>query len=208
MSLICNGVYADTGDKAFEAETSYYLQFQINSSLVSIDYITNCRYNNSVFNSKAEYYHYYLDHLLYSIGQISTRFKPVNNNKPNAKEINERVTTNCKNYQFDENKYPILSNKQFRNTVEHIDEYNIGTILKYKGVGGFNYIDVETDKDLIEVLRKDRAKHIYTLDLLVGEVYIQRGDKELSLNINLLKSELEELKISVDSLLEFATGWY
>lgn len=205
MSLICNGVYVDTDDKAFEAETSYYLQFQINSSLVSIDYIVNCRYNNSGFNSKAEYYHYYLDHLLYSMGQISVRFKPVDK-KINAEEINERVRTNCKNYQFDENKYPILSNKQFRNTVEHIDEYNIKTILKYKGVGGFNYIDNETDKKLIEILRKDKTSHIYTLDLLGDEVYIQKGDKSLSFNINSLKRELEELKVSVDELWNFATN--
>ena len=47
---ICNGVYVDTGDKMFEAETSYYLQFQIDSALISIDYITNCGYDiNSIF---------------------------------------------------------------------------------------------------------------------------------------------------------------
>ena len=34
---ICNGVYVDTGDKMFEAETSYYLQFQIEE-------ISDCHY--------------------------------------------------------------------------------------------------------------------------------------------------------------------
>lgn len=206
---ICNGVYVDTGDKMFEAETSYYLQFQIDSALISIDYITNCGYDiNSIFKSKAEYYHYYLDHLLYSIGQIANRFKPVNNKTKNAEAINERVIANCKNYQFSESKYPILSNKLYRNTVEHIDEYNVGTIINHKGVGGFNYIDNDTDTDLIEFLRKDKSKHIYTLDLIVGEVYIQREETELRLNIASLKNELEELKVSVECLFEYATILY
>lgn len=120
--------YINTPDDAYEAETSYYLHFQLVSALISLDHIYNCKYSDSdLFESKAQYYHYYTDHLLYSLGQIAERFRESNN--PNStNDYFVRRSANRINYGFDKNNYPILSNKAFRNTIEHIDEHNIEVI--------------------------------------------------------------------------------
>lgn len=110
--------YINSADEAHELETSYYLHFQLVSALISLDHIYNCKYSDSnLFESEAQYYHYYIDHhyidhLLYSLGQIAERFRESNN--PNSSnDYFVRRSANRNNYGFDKNNYPILSNKAF-----------------------------------------------------------------------------------------------
>lgn len=118
-----------------------------------------------VYENKAQYYHYYSDHLLYSPGQITERFRLKDNPSKKEKEYYERRKINRDNYQFTDKDFPILSNKDFRNTIEHIDEHNIKVINDHNGAGGFNYIDDETSEKLVDELLSQRHNHIYTLDL-------------------------------------------
>ena len=106
MPLMTSGVYIGSDDRGYEAETSYYLNFQIISALASLAKIDS--FNDS--------YHYYTDHLLFSIGQITNRFQV--NNRDSEKE-KERKTLNRGNYQFSEDRFPLLSDKKARNVVEH-----------------------------------------------------------------------------------------
>lgn len=186
--------YINTPDDAYEAETSYYLHFQLVSALISLDHIYNCKYSDSdLFESKAQYYHYYTDHLLYSLGQIAERFRESNN--PNStNDYFVRRSANRINYGFDKNNYPILSNKAFRNTIEHIDEHNIEVIKKHDAVGGFNTIDENTPEERKDTLRNKRNNHTYTLDLLLKRLYIEREDTPLTMNLDDLKNELLDLK--------------
>ena len=179
--------YINTPDDAYEAETSYYLHFQLVSALISLDHIYNCKYSDSdLFESKAQYYHYYTDHLLYSLGQIAERFRESNN--PNStNDYFVRRSANRINYGFDKNNYPILSNKAFRNTIEHIDEHNIEVIKKHDAVGGFNTIDENTPEERKDTLRNKRNNHTYTLDLLLKRLYIEREDTPLTMNLDDLK---------------------
>lgn len=197
-----SGAYFLDDDRPYEFETNYYLHFQIVSALMSTNFLTDPQNEMlAVFENKAQYYHYYLDHLLYSMGQISERFRTVSKPKSDKIDFNERREKNRKHYDFNESIYPILSNKDYRNTIEHIDEYNINTIITQKGVGGFNYIDMETPEALRQTLLSNRHNHIYTLDLLSGNVYITRNkaeiktgnDSELSFSINELRIELAHL---------------
>lgn len=179
--------YINTPNDAYEAETSYYLHFQLVSALISLDHIYNCKYSDSdLFESKAQYYHYYTDHLLYSLGQIAERFRESNN--PNStNDYFVRRSANRINYGFDKNNYPILSNKAFRNTIEHIDEHNIEVIKKHDAVGGFNTIDENTPEERKDTLRNKRNNHTYTLDLLLKRLYIEREDTPLTMNLDDLK---------------------
>lgn len=195
--------YINTPNDAYEAETSYYLHFQLVSALISLDHIYNCKYSDSdLFESKAQYYHYYTDHLLYSLGQIAERFRESNN--PNStNDYFVRRSANRINYGFDKNNYPILSNKAFRNTIEHIDEHNIEVIKKHDAVGGFNTIDENTPEERKDTLRNKRNNHTYTLDLLLKRLYIEREDTPLTMNLDDLKNELLDLKKKVDSFWGF-----
>lgn len=204
MLIPNTGIYINDGDTVFEAETNYYLHFQIISALVSIEYISNAKYGNTTcFENKAQYYHYYLDHLLYSIGQISERFRVVKNPQKKDVEFNERRKINRVNYNFNEATFPILSNKEYRNTIEHIDEHDINVIISQVGVGGFNYIDEETPDNLKDILLSNWHNHIYTLDLLSGNIYITRNGKKLTLCIGKLKNELIKSQNNVEHLNSF-----
>ena len=93
---------------------------------------------------------------MFSIGQITNRFQV--NNRDSEKE-KERKTLNRGNYQFSEDRFPLLSDKKARNVVEHIDEYNLNIIESNRGVGGFNLIDASTESTLVQTLRTNRHTH-------------------------------------------------
>lgn len=206
MPLIKPGIYAKNDDLANEAETTYYLRFHIKSALISLHMISSYdKKDDVIYESKAQYYHFYTDHLLYSLGQIAERFRLSSKKNPTAKEIeyNERRKINRNNYQFTDKEFPILSDKSFRNTVEHIDEHNVDIIDNHIGVGGFNYIDDSTSDELIDMLLSNRHNHIYTLNLKTMEIYITRQENKLTLDLTLLTSELNHLLDNVNSFASF-----
>lgn len=201
MPLMTSGVYIGSDDRGYEAETSYYLNFQIISALASLAKIDS--FNDSYgWENPCQYYHYYTDHLLFSIGQITNRFQV--NNRDSEKE-KERKTLNRGNYQFSEDRFPLLSDKKARNVVEHIDEYNLNIIESNRGVGGFNLIDASTESTLVQTLRTNRHTHPYTLDLLSHELFIRRNDENLTISFEKLKSELLTLRKSVKSFMEISS---
>lgn len=193
MPLIEKGLYIDCGDKAYEAETTYYLNFHIISAIASKERLVKFEDQFS-WENKCQYYHYYCDHLLFSIGQISNRFIVGKKDKP---LVCARKKQNRINYHFSEKDYPILSNKNARNTIEHIDEYNQHIIANYRGVGGFNMISEDTDLKLIQDLRGNRSIYPYTLDLINNELLINRKDEDVSIALDSLHSELLQLQKSV-----------
>ena len=117
MPLLAEGVYIKSDDKGYEVETSYYLNFQIISALASLAKIDSFT-DSYEWENRCQYYHYYTDHLLFSIGQIANRFQ-ITDRDP-EKEKN-RKNLNRSNYQFSEDRYPLLSDKKARNVVEHIN---------------------------------------------------------------------------------------
>lgn len=204
MPLIAPGVYVRNDDIAYEAETTYYLKFHIKSALISLHMISHYDPKDDImFDSKAQYYHYYSDHLLYSLGQIAERFRLKEKPSAKEKEYYERRKINRNNYQFSDKDFPILSNKDFRNTVEHIDEHNINVITEHIGVGGFNYIDNSTSDEFNNTLLSNRNSHIYILNLCKMELYITRNGKELTLDLTSLKAELDLLMWKVNSFASY-----
>lgn len=199
MPLMLQGVYIDTREKAYEAESCYYLDFQIFSALVSIEYINKENPDLSMFENRYQYYHFYVDHVLYSMGQICNRF--IISRKDTA-EIKERKQKNRGNFQFSEDIFPILSNKSARNTIEHIDEYNQKVIEQERGVGGFNLIDEHIDSHLAKELKERWKTHPYTLDLIDKEIWITRNQIPIKISLVELKEELFSLKKNVLSFRE------
>lgn len=199
MPLLANGVYAECDDKPFEAESAYYLNFQINSALFSIKQLSlGC--NEADWENRCQYYHYYSDHLLYSVGQIANRFVILEKDKG---LILERKQMNRNNFRFTDEAFPILSDKRARNMVEHIDEYNQKIIQEKRGVGGFNLIDNQTDMKLIATLRSKRDSHPYTWDLLEKKLLVRWKEVFLDISIDALEKELLILKENVKSFQSF-----
>lgn len=204
MPLIAKGVYADCGDKAFEKETTYYLNFQILSSLASLERL-DLYDDRFSWENRFQYYHYYCDHLLFSIGQISNRFIITPRDKNHT--IKERKGFNSANYQFVEHDFPILSDKRARNMIEHIDEHNQSIIENHHGVGGFNLIDTETDSGLANDLRSRRDTHPYTLDLIRRELLIRWKNDDVTISLEKLRDELLALQNNVKSFEKIISGF-
>ena len=199
MPLISKGVYVFDDDREFERESVYYLSFQIVSALISLDYLNNYR-DDPVWENKYTYYHYYTDHLLFSVGMIAKRF--IITDKDSDIDL-ERKKANRQNYQFTEDKYPILSDRRARNTIEHMDEYNHKTITQKQGVGGFNVIDNTTPPELLDALYNRKDVHPYTLDLINRELLIRRNTIDLVIKLDSLKDELKSLHENVRSFADF-----
>lgn len=197
--LLLKDVYCKDGSFPYEVETSYYLGFYVKSVLFSIELISKPHLQDDIINI-AQYYHYYTDHLLFSMGQIYERFS----DKKKNERYKERCNANRMNYDFKEETFPLLSNKIFRNIMEHIDEYNYDVTNENGGVGGFNYIDSNTSLALADSLRKDRKKHIYTLDLVEGFIYLTgKNQEEHSLRIEDIKNEAIRLECNINSFVSF-----
>lgn len=191
-----DGIYLVDNNTPYDYEAQYYLEFHITSALQSLAFIESLP-ETTIWKNKYYYYHYYTDHLLFSVGQIANRFII----SPKDKGIkHDRKLANQNNFQFSETNYPILSNKGARNAIEHIDERDIQTINENQGVGGFCLIDTDTDSELINQLLTKKATQPYTLDLINKELLIRNKKDDLVISLDALKSELTALLQSVKSL--------
>lgn len=190
------GVYFTVPDLIpYERDAYYYVVFHIASARASLSHLTSDKFNQqNEFESIIEYYHYHCDHLLFSMGQISSRFIENNKDKNDASIMKEIKKANRSNFEFNKKNYPILSNRLGRNIIEHIDAKNAVAIDRHKGVGGFNVIMEGVEPEIIE-LRKRRETHIYTLDLLEKKILLYDTQKQSPCDISLdkLNDELENL---------------
>ena len=202
MPQVIKGVYflQDKTEVAYEAESIYYIDFYILSALYAIEKLRKYDGATNSTLSKFQYYHFYTDHVLFALGQISNRFVE---SEKNSELLKERKRRNCMNYGFSDDTFPLLSNKRARNVLEHIDEYDVETISEKGGVGGFNLIDENTEEEVLLALSDMRTMHLYTLNLVEGEIWIY--DPKHNGNINLKLEELvEELNALRDNEMSFA----
>lgn len=195
MPLTNQGLYFEQyGERGYEAESLYYLNYYIISALICISKIDNCELIDG-FENEIQYYHFYTDHLLFSIGQISSRF--IINEKTDSKLLKERKTINRQNFMFLEKDFPIISDRKPRNVVEHIGEKNIKIIEKKYGVAGFNVINSTISEELANALRKHTFIYNYTLDLICREIIIVEKDEIIKTDIDELKAELLKLQDNI-----------
>lgn len=185
-------IWMDIGQKAYEFETAYYLKYNLEKANYAIDKIYSKNVDFTQYSNKCVYYHIYTDLLMGAMGQIRNRFCAGNNEKEEYKEIRKN---NCISYDFNKNNYPILSEKEFRNFVTHIDERNMDFIIQNKGVGGFNVIFDDTTESEKKAFLNLKSQN-NTLDLVnkIYYIYSNKKKKTMELHLELLKDELKRLE--------------
>lgn len=203
MPMPIKGVYIDTGEKGYEVETCYYLRFQIKAVRICIERlkIKKDDIDSTTWDDICDYYHYYCDHLVFSLGQISNRFR-LNENK--NRDYNSRIEENRRNFNFDNSVYPIISAKDVRNLVEHIDEYNIATVEKVRGVGGFNVIFDDMKDEIKDRIQNSENEHPYNYDAVNHEIVVYKSKTRWVVSLEELSREisnLEEYVVSFQTLL-------
>ena len=87
MSLMMPGVYiGEVEEKSYEIATTYQLSYYVSSALITLDLIRDPDEDMlGRFSCVARYYRYYVDHLFYLLGQISSRFMKKGSRKMSAK---------------------------------------------------------------------------------------------------------------------------
>lgn len=191
-------------------ETTYYLKYNIEKAIYSLNKIMNKKVDYSDFSNRCVYYHFYIDNLLNSIGHIRRRFF-----NSNAKK--ERIERNRKEYNYlraDEQgnitcNYPVIGDNSIRNFVEHVDEKDEKLMSKGLYYGTFNVIYKGMNLQFKKELLDDQKKQNNLLNLLTKEYMILTVEddiiKEYKLDLIELNKELKELKKINDEIWSFLT---
>lgn len=202
MSLMMPGVYiGEVEEKSYEIATTYQLSYYVSSALITLDLIRDPDEDMlGRFSCVARYYRYYVDHLFYLLGQISNRFV--------KKESDDRIERNRRNYQFSEETFKIISDKDPRNLIEHLDERNFEIANAYGGVGGFNVVRVGSSPAVVESVTKNRNHYPYTLNLIENKVmfYDLRADGKIHIydvDLQDLEAELLMLQKNIEDFKSF-----
>lgn len=193
------GSYTYTTEKfkkenLYQKESSYYLKYNSDKALYAIEKLLK-EYKGNI-QEKCLYYHIYLDLLFQSVGMIINRFKP----HKKTGNIFEQAKNNCIEYEFNKENYPLLSNKSFRNFIEHIDERDEVLIDKGMFFGTFNVIYKGMDNEIREGLLnpKQQQNNLLNLEEMTYSILdIERTTGEnierKDINIIELKKELEKI---------------
>lgn len=199
-----NGAWIEYKDEFYyDFETTYYLKYNIEKAKMALNKLYKEESEATQYSNRCVYYHIYIDLLMQAMGQIANRFLHLNKEKEEEQRIRNK---NQKEYQFNNENYPLLSNKIFRNFVEHIDEKNLIFIRENGGVGGFNVIFEETteeeEKGFLNIKRQNNTlnlkKHCYF-------IYDNREQKMISLNLDELYLELNQLSEINQTIWEYIT---
>ena len=140
MYNVEDGSYTYTMEKfnkeyIYQKECTYYLKYNSSKGLFAI----NNSYKNyeGDIQEKCLYYHVYLDLLFESVGLIINRFKP---QKQAGRKLKIQAQNNCIEYNYNKLYYPLLNDKNFRNSIEHIDERDRDLIESNQYYGTINLI--------------------------------------------------------------------
>ena len=197
------GAWIANANEKFEEhfETTYYLKYNIEKALYSLDKILMKKIDYSEFTNRCAYYHFYIDSLFNAVCHIRRRFC--------SKKINkDRIERNREEYNYCVNNssggatcnFPIIGNEKIRNFIEHVDERDEELIDREIYNGTFNVIyngmNLKIKKDLLSNQKKQnnllnmitKEYHVLNIDNKTKEVY------ECKINLIDLKKELEELK--------------
>ena len=208
------GAWIANANEKFEEhfETTYYLKYNIEKALYSLDKILMKKIDYSEFTNRCAYYHFYIDSLFNAVGHIRRRFY-------NENICQDRIERNRSEYNYcaistDGSKicnYPVIGNDKVRNFVEHIDEKDEVLIDKGLYNGTFNVIyngmNLKTKKEL----QNDERKQNNLLNLITKEYKVLNIDTktkevhEYRINLMDLKKELENLKGHNDSIWGYMT---
>lgn len=164
MYDIKTGVYSQCVDSfknesLHKKETTYYLKYNSDKGLYAIERL----YENyeGTLQEMCTYYHMHLDMLFQAVGMIINRFNP----QKKKGNILLQSENNCIEYDFNTENYPLLSDKSFRNFIEHIDERDEILIEKKAYYGTFNLIYPHMDNKLKEELLNENKQQNNLLNL-------------------------------------------
>ena len=190
-----NGAYIEVADDLYglyQFDNIYYIKYYCKKALFAIEKMYEDININNI-SEAAFYYHVYIDMLCDAVGLINDRFIE---KKHCSDELKESIKINRKNYSFSEEKYKLLSDKDFRNFIEHINERSNKLIKNRKYYGTFNFVHSKMGKETIANILDDKKKQNNVLNLIDKTyriVYVEKNTNKIEtkeISIDELKKEL------------------
>lgn len=193
-------------ENIYQMENCYYIKYNTKKALYALDKL--CDNYNGEIQEKCFYYHVYLDLLFEAVGMIINRFKPQKKNG----NIILQAENNCIEYNFSEEKYPLLNDKKFRNFIEHIDEKDETLIDNELYFGMFNLVypnmDAKVKKELLDT--EKQQNNLLNLEDMTYTILNSYNSeiKKKTINLNELKKELIEINKISENIWGYLTNGF
>lgn len=171
-------------------------------ALISLDYILNRPFKDyGIYHNEHTYYFFHLQSLLTACGNICNVFYNMSRSK--KKKVTERCKRLCKEFNICKCDFPLIFQKEARNTNEHFDE----RYEQYNGqLGDYNIIGNETDSFIRIAIETN--PHLRTYYKETG-IYITSNRKLERIEYNLydLQKELIEMLNRITKNPIFDSAW-
>lgn len=194
--------YFETGDYNRNFLFAHITVKNIDFALISLECILKrAEFDETLYTDMHTYYFFHLQSLLAACGNISNVFYSLGAFRmrkeiDRSRELREHFDINRRNF-------PLVFQKEFRNTNEHFDE----RIDAFDGnMGDYNILDNDTPHHLRETIRNN--PHLRTLDRERGIYYtFNRQLMPIQYNLHTLRDELSEMRRRITSAAIFNDGW-
>lgn len=161
----------------------------IDFALISLECIINrTKFDESLYEDKHTYYFFHIQSLLTACGNITNIF--YNFGGFRGRQDTERCCMMRETFGINKRCFPLIFQKEVRNTNEHFDERLEG----FKGnVGDYNLLEKSVPENVRKIIRNN--PHLRTLDMDYGVYYtFNRQLKPIEYDLKVLRGELIEMK--------------
>lgn len=174
----------------------------INFALISLDYIFNhSDFEYGIYHDEHTFYFFHIQSILTACGNISNIF--YNHTPFNGRLTTERCARLRTSLGINRSKYPLVFQKEIRNTNEHFDE-------RYEDFGGvmgdYNILKQNMDPFMKQVICTNPHLRTYDKDNFIYYTY-NRKKQQISFDLKELQKQLLEMlsEIMGNPILE--SGW-
>ena len=175
----------------------------IHFALISLDYIFHhSDFKMGIYHDEHTFYFFHIQSLLTACGNISNVFYNTGGGFDGR-----RVTERCRSLRavlgIQKKDFPLVFQKEFRNTNEHFDErYD-----DFRGqLGDYNILDNNTQQHMRDIIETN--PHLRTYDK-VRRIYFtyNRKKERIQYDLQVLQRELHEMLDRITGTPEFTSAW-
>lgn len=174
----------------------------IHFALISLDHILyRTDFDIGIYHDEHTYYFFHIQSLLTACGNISNVF--YNHGRFGGKEATKRSQRLRGIFNIKKAQYPLIFQKEARNTNEHFDE----RYEEFRGcVGDYNLLDENTTPHMREVIIN--KPHLRTYDKENGVYHTYNHKLEpISYNLYQLHEELHRMLVAIETNPVFESAW-
>lgn len=172
----------------------------IHFALVALDYIFNdVHYKIGIYHDEYTYYFYHIQSLLTACGNISNVFY----NTFSGRTACERSKRLRNLFNIKKSRYPLVFQKEVRNTNEHFDE-------RYEQfdncIGDYNILDNNTDPFIRTIINQNPHLRTYDKEAKIYYTYNRKLER-INYDLRALQRELFEIKDIIEESSLFIGNW-